>query len=94
MIKVTIVGTRFCDKSARELIAGAPAGTEVELRPEPTNYYDRNAVKVLIGDVKVGYVKKEETHLVKGKFKGLLVKDFKKIFEVSVSEPEVSIDNT
>ena len=37
------------------------ADEEALLVPEPTNEYDPNAIKVMIGDIHVGYVPKDET---------------------------------
>ncbi len=33
---------------------------KVQLIPEPTNPYDRNAIKVCVGDLHIGYIKKED----------------------------------
>ncbi len=42
-------------------------GDQVKLVPEPSNRYDKNAIKVLWFDELVGYVPKEDTYKIKSK---------------------------
>ncbi len=50
-----IVGENF--KDALGFVHGLPVGTAIVLEREPTNPYDPNAVKVVVGDRHVGYIK-------------------------------------
>ena len=60
--------TRFYEFPILELFE------EVKLIPEPTNEYDKNAIKVVIKDILIGYVPSDEAEAVKkvmGKMSGL-----------------------
>jgi len=51
-----IAGIKFHD--LHKVISDISEGDELNLVPEPTNQYDSNAVKILLGDVMLGYVPK------------------------------------
>lgn len=50
-----IVGARF-HQGAAECLAGLPDGSTIELRREPTNKYDRNAIAVYCSAQQLGFV--------------------------------------
>lgn len=51
----TLVGMRF--RETIDYVKTLPAGKPLTLRREPDNRYDRNAVRVLDGELLIGYVK-------------------------------------
>ena len=50
-----IAGVKF-RPDAEAVLAAAPDDAEFQLDPEPTNPHDPNAVRVMLGDVHVGFV--------------------------------------
>lgn len=54
----TMVGMSF--RGTERLVRELPEGTALSLEREPTNRYDPNAVKVLMNDKHVAYVKGTE----------------------------------
>lgn len=60
----TIVGMYFRSPAEQYALETAPVGTPVVLVPEPTNRFDANAVKVMIGESHVGYVPRTMTREV------------------------------
>lgn len=52
----TLVGTSFRGKDAVALVATLEAGDEIELRAEPENEYDENAVACYYQDQHIGYI--------------------------------------
>lgn len=55
MISTYYAGVKF-RAGAADIIAEMPNGTELELRPEPDNKFDPNAIAVLYSDAQLGYV--------------------------------------
>jgi hypothetical protein len=56
----SIVGTNFKGSAAVELIGALKRGTRLELRREPDNRYDRNAVGVYFSGQHLGYVPRSD----------------------------------
>jgi HIRAN domain len=68
MLKLPIVGMRYV-KGGRDKLNTASNGTLLELRPEPENKFDKNAVRVFIKDddaapFMIGYIAKASTRLI------------------------------
>jgi len=70
---IHIAGINF-QRGAKEILEGLAEGSELELKPEPENHYDSNAVQVLSGGVLVGYVPRDWSEKVAGQIQsGLAV---------------------
>lgn len=54
-IETFIAGAKFKD-GAQDIIDALSESSELEIRPEPDNQYDPNAVKILTEDVHIGYI--------------------------------------
>lgn len=57
----------------------------VSLKPDLNNEYDKNAIKVLVDDVEVGFIPKKELSMVKSNFKNTL---YKAIISEGIIKPE------
>jgi hypothetical protein len=44
--------------------AEVKSGDTLTLEPEPSNTYDRNAVKALKGDIHIGYIPRHQTSII------------------------------
>lgn len=53
-LSIPLVGMHFRPPAA-QVLAALPLGTTVQLIPEPSNEYDRNAVRVVVDLHEVGY---------------------------------------
>ena len=58
MIKASVSGITFC-KVSDEMWNELKADVELELEREPTNQWDKNAIKVLYKGYLLGYIEKE-----------------------------------
>lgn len=54
-IETFIAGAKF-RSGAQEIIDDLAESSELEIRPEPDNQYDPNAIKILTDDVHIGYI--------------------------------------
>jgi|3_EtaG_2_1085321.scaffolds.fasta_scaffold271658_2 hypothetical protein len=61
--QTSIVGTNF-RKGAKAHLDTLEEGTELTLEPEPTNKYDPHAVKVISGEMFVGYIPGDLSQMV------------------------------
>lgn len=55
-IQTRVVGMKFADPDATQRIIKLAPGTRLDLRREPGNAHDRNAVAVYLNQSRVGYV--------------------------------------
>ena len=55
--RMIIAGSSYCEKSVLDKLT---IGTYIELLPEPTNAYDKNAIMLIYDGNKVGYIAKED----------------------------------
>lgn len=60
-IKFNVAGTSFRPKEAATVVVG----DRLDLVPDPTSIYDPDAIKLLKGDVHIGYVPKAQLDEVK-----------------------------
>lgn len=61
MISLNIVGTRYRSPIEQLTATDLASGSLIKLEPEPTNQYDKNAIKVIFNDRHIGYVSKNMT---------------------------------
>lgn len=54
-----IAGAKFRPQAEQAHLAGLPDGAELDLKPEPTNQYDPNAVQIIHDGHHVGYVPRD-----------------------------------
>lgn len=54
-----IAGVKFRPQAEQTHLAGLEVGTAFDLKPEPTNQYDPNAVQVVHDGHHVGYVPRD-----------------------------------
>ena len=55
--RMMIAGSSYCEKSVLDKLT---IGTYIELLPEPTNAYDKNAIMLMYDGNKIGYIAKED----------------------------------
>lgn len=60
MNQFTMVGAGFRPVEARDIVKQLSIGAPVTLVADPDNPYDSNAVQVVVDDVHIGFVPKEE----------------------------------
>jgi hypothetical protein len=60
----TLNGAYFRSDSTREFVKSISDPIVCVLVKDPSNRYDRNAIKVMYGDCHLGFVPREFTHLV------------------------------
>ena len=58
--RMTVAGSSYCRKEALEKLR---VGSYLSLVPEPTNEYDSNAVMLMHGDEKIGYIAKKDLEI-------------------------------
>lgn len=63
-IDFEVKGVFARSKAAKDIVLAMEVGEEVKLRKEPTNPYDRNAVKVIAERHHVGYIPKKASRFV------------------------------
>ena len=61
---LTLVGAKFRPAEARECLASLVEGDQVELRREPDNRFDPNAIQIWCEYHFIGYVAKHEAAVI------------------------------
>lgn len=55
---VRVVGMHFRGGGAKDVAAAMTEATPIVLEPEPENQFDAYAIKVLVGDMHIGYIER------------------------------------
>lgn len=59
-VEIEIVGESYCQDEVRAVVAVAEGGSfDLYLLPDPKNPYDRNAVRVMVGNLHVGFLPRD-----------------------------------
>jgi hypothetical protein len=61
-LRTKIVGLYYAKSEG--LLSMFPANTRLTIQPEPTNQYDSHAVAVSYGGTHLGYIPKDQTHII------------------------------
>lgn len=91
MNKLPIVGMNW-RPGARELLDRADAGTQLTLKREPDNKYDKNAVQVWLGEHNVGYLPRTHSYLVAPRLDSGMAFDSKLSFSRNSHYPMIDME--
>ena len=63
-----MTGQQFLDQTGQEALRGAPDNCPCRLKPDPNNVHDSNAVEVLLGTVRVGFINAQQAKAMRQKY--------------------------